>query len=716
MNKIGLLLLTSVFGIANAQPSDTSRDAQLKWFDDARFGMFIHWGVYAVPAGEWQGKTINHIGEWIMLTEQIPVPTYKSYAESFTAAKYDPAAWAKLAKDAGMKYVVITSKHHDGFALYDSAVTDWDVMNSGAKRDLLAPLAEAVRAEGLKFGLYYSQAQDWTHPGGAMHKKQPWDPAQKGDYDDYLKNIALPQVKEIVEKFDPAIIWWDTPEDMTKERVKPFADYITQFPQIINNNRLGAGFAGDTKTPEQNIPPRGYPGERFEVCMTMNNTWGFKIKDNHWKSLRLILQNLSDISSKGGNFLLNVGPTAEGVIPPESIALLEGIGRWMKVNSEAIYGTTSSPFPRRLPWGRVTTKASGNSTTLYVHVWQWPGDGKLLLPSLKETPVKATLLAVGEAIKTQNTSEGLVLQLPPNAPDPDVSVVRLDFADSITITMPPFPSPDENGRVTFGGLDADPHGYLDGNFQLRDSGPNAYLTEWKNPAWTLEYLFKAPQAQKWLVTAEVSATSPVNLTVEVGKVSTPARVPATGPDLTWKTVPLAIVELPAGQAEFKLKGVANGWKPISVRKLLLDPVTSDTPDPSYLNADDQGVLKLNAVDAKLTGKLAMEAAHAGFWTNPQDTVTWRTAVAKAGAYEVSLDFGCHDDAAGSEFEVKIGSKTIPGKVTGTGTWKEFKTEVLGSVDLEKSNEVIITVKATKKPGEAVMNLRSLTLTPKDQKK
>ena len=186
-----LLALGALGASCHAEETSVGR---LQWFKDARFGMFIHWGVYAVPAGEWQGKSVPGIGEWIMLRGKILVADYKAFASDFTAANYDPAAWARLAKTAGMKYVVITSKHHDGFALYDSKVTDWDVMNSGAKRDLLEPLAKAVRDEGLKFGLYYSQSQDWTHPGGAKFDKKDWDPAHAGDYDQYLRSIALPQM------------------------------------------------------------------------------------------------------------------------------------------------------------------------------------------------------------------------------------------------------------------------------------------------------------------------------------------------------------------------------------------------------------------------------------------------------------------------------------------------------------------------------------------
>jgi len=546
---------------------------RMRWFDEGRFGMFIHWGVYAVPAGEWQGKPVVGTGEWIMKKGKIPVADYKGFAKDFTAAKYDPSAWAKLAKEAGMKYVVITAKHHDGFALYDSAVTGWDAADAaGAKRDLLKPLAEAVRAEGLKFGLYYSQAQDWNHPGGAKSGGPGWDPAQDGDYDKYLAGIALPQVKEIVGRYQPSILWWDTPTDMTSERVKPFADFMATHPEIINNNRLGKGFAGDTKTPEQHIPPRGYPGERFEVCMTMNDTWGFSKHDRNWKSVRQLLRNLSDIASKGGNFLLNVGPTAVGEIPPESVERLQAIGHWMDLNGEAIYATQAGPFPRRLPWGRVTQKrgASG-ATTLYLHVWEWPEDGKILLPTVKETPSGGRLLAGGKPVAWKPTDDGLVVELPGAAPDPDVSVVRLDFPGAITVTQEPFIAPDAAGRITFGPLDADAHGHWDGNIQVRGTGKDAYLTDWTNPKWWLEYQIKTPKAQKWKVSAEVAAPEPAKLTLEVKKTSTPAEIAATGPGLTWKKVALGTIELPAGETGFEIKGVNENWKGLSIRDLWIEP-------------------------------------------------------------------------------------------------------------------------------------------------
>jgi alpha-L-fucosidase len=564
---------------ASAAPSAETpeqHEARLKWFKEARFGMFIHWGVYAVPAGVWQGRDIPGIGEWILKSGKIPIATYRDFAKDFTAANYDPQAWADLAKEAGMKYVVITSKHHDGFALYDSAVSDWDAVNaSGAKRDLLEPLAKAVRGNGLKFGLYYSQAQDWIHPGGAImgtKTSQPgWDPAQTGDFATYIQTIAVPQTQEILSRFKPDILWWDTPVNMTPELAKPLNDLLPQVPGIISNNRLGGGYEGDTKTPEQHIPPRGYPGEMFEVCMTMNETWGFKKNDHQWKSVTQILHNLTDIASKGGNFLLNVGPTADGVIPPESVERLKSVGQWMKANGEAIYGTEASPFPRRLPWGRVTRKTAGGKTTLYLHIWDWPADGKLLLPTLKETPVSGRVLTNGLEIQTSVSGDGLVLDLPGKATDPIVSVAVLEFDRPLTITQQPFITAGADGKIHLNALDADLHGGYTGTIKVEGKGDAAYLTHWLDPKWRVEYVVSTPTAGTWQVEAEVIAPAAVGLLVKSGKTETKVEVAATGDDTTYQTVSLGNIALPAGPAAFELKAEPAGWSPIQIRKVTLKP-------------------------------------------------------------------------------------------------------------------------------------------------
>lgn len=267
-NILNLLLILGCSGVGFAAevtfkgPYDDEtvqqRDARMAWWREARFGLFIHWGVYAVPAGTYKGEQIPNIGEWIMHYAQIPVAEYQQYAKQFNPVKYDPEAWVRMAKDAGMKYIVITAKHHDGFALFDTAVSDWDIVEATPYgKDVLKPLAEAAQKHGIKLGFYYSQAQDWHHPGGATWDGN-WDPAQDGSMDDYIRNIAVPQVRELFTNYgEVSILWWDTPIDMTPERAAMFDGLVDLQPGIIVNNRLLDGVDGDLRTPEQHIPATG---------------------------------------------------------------------------------------------------------------------------------------------------------------------------------------------------------------------------------------------------------------------------------------------------------------------------------------------------------------------------------------------------------------------------------------------------------------------------
>ena len=389
-----------------AKETPAQHDARMQWWRDARFGMFIHWGVYSVPAGTYKGEKIWGNGEWIMngVTGKIPVAVYKDFAKQFNPVKYDPDAWVRLAKEAGMKYIVITAKHHDGFALFDSKATNWDVVDATPYgKDLLRPLAEACRKHGMKLGFYYSQAQDWCHPGGDAHYGH-WDPAQQGSFDDYIKNIAVPQVKEILSNYgDVAVLWWDTPtKNMTKKNADLLLPLIALQPGIITNNRLGGNYHGDTETPEQTIPGTDHMNRNWETCMTMNDTWGYKSYDHNWKSTTVLIRNLVDIASKGGNYLLNVGPNSLGEIPQPSVERLQEIGQWMRVNGESIHGTRGSPLRfTTMTWGRCTKKAGANSTRLYVHVFHWPADRQLVLPGLKNEIAKAFILETKKELRAE---------------------------------------------------------------------------------------------------------------------------------------------------------------------------------------------------------------------------------------------------------------------------------------------------------------------------
>ncbi len=420
MKNSFLLMLIFVFAFS---VFGQSKPDKMDWWKEAKFGLFIHWGVYSVPAGVYDGKDIAGIGEWIMNRGKIPTARYQAYAKQFNPVKYDPEAWVKMAKDAGMKYLVITSKHHDGFALFNTKASKWNVVEATPYgKDLLKPLADACHKHGIKLGFYYSQAQDWNNPGGAASGGH-WDKAQDGSMDEYIDKVAVPQVKEILSNYGQVdILWWDTPTDMTKERADKFLPVIAKYPNLITNNRLGGGYSGDTETPEQFVPATGFPGRNWETCMTMNDTWGYKSKDNNWKPTSEIIRTLIDIVSKGGNYLLNVGPTSEGLIPQPSVERLSEVGKWMKTNGEAIYGTTASPFSY-LPWGRCTQK--GNK--LYLHVFDWPKDGKISVP-LQNKITKAYLLsAPKKQLKVEKSTTKNIITLDGKAPDPIASVVVVEL-------------------------------------------------------------------------------------------------------------------------------------------------------------------------------------------------------------------------------------------------------------------------------------------------
>jgi alpha-L-fucosidase len=464
--KIRQSIITTVLGLtilatsAHAQTNRTDkveskaqRDARMSWWRQAKFGMFIHWGVYSVPAGYYHGKPVPGIGEWIMNRGKIPMAEYQQFATQFDPTNFNADAWVRTARDAGMKYIVITSKHHDGFAMFHSQASHWNIFDASPwHHDPLRELAAACRKYGLKLGFYYSQAQDWNNGGAAAGGK--WDPAQQHNMDDYIDHIAVPQVRELLTGYGadtPAVIWWDTPRDMNKERAQKIYDTVESLrPDMIMNNRLGGGYKGDTETPEQKIPAQGFPGRDWETCMTINDTWGFKRDDDHWKSTETIIRNLCDIASKGGNYLLNVGPDSTGLIPQPEVDRLEAVGKWMAVNGEAIYGTKATPFGAELGrpvkgidgYGHANLVSSGNDwrcTTkpwkIYAIIFHWPATGKFELPGLESKVTQAYLLADHLALSFSQTAAGVTLNLPAAAPDPIASVVCVEIADAVPQVM-----------------------------------------------------------------------------------------------------------------------------------------------------------------------------------------------------------------------------------------------------------------------------------------
>ena len=565
-----LVVPQSVLGQEAEQETRDQRDVRMKWWREARFGMFIHWGVYSVPAGTYKGKQIGGIGEWIMHNAKIPVAEYREFARQFNPVKYNPEEWVLTAKEAGMKYMVITSKHHDGFALFDSKASDWNIVKASPYgKDLLKPLAEACQKHGMKLGFYYSQSQDWNNPGGEAFGGH-WDKAQDGSYDDYLKNVAVPQVKEILTNYGPiAVLWYDTPKDMTKERASLFIPLHKLSPGLIWNNRLGGNFKGDSETPEQFIPATGYPGRDWETCMTLNNTWGYKSYDNNWKSTETLIRNLVDIASKGGNYLLNVGPTNEGLIPEPSVQRLKEVGAWMKVNSEGIYASSASPF-KKLPWGRCTKKVDGDVTTLFFHVFDWPADAKLMVPGLKNAAEGAYLLADAgkKSLATQAADEGLTITVPATAPTAISSTVVVKVKGELKIEQMPLMQA-ADGSLKLRAADAITHGD-----EIKSEGGSGQenIGFWMSPADWIDWEFKIAKPGKFKVSAEIASTGTNSFEVVVGDKKLAGKAPKTGDYKKYQTVELGTIEIPtAGKASLAIKAVKEGWQPMNVRWVMLRP-------------------------------------------------------------------------------------------------------------------------------------------------
>jgi len=432
-------------------------DERMAWWRDAKFGMFIHWGVYSVPAGVWKGKEIDGIGEWIMAHADIPVGEYEKIPPLFNPIKFNASEWVRIAKDAGMKYLVITSKHHDGFAMYDSAISDYDIVDSTPYgRDVLAPLSAECKKAGIKFCTYHS-ILDWHHPA-QMPNFPPQDVEPEG-WDKYGMNLMKPgrkdeykrymsaQLREIVTQYDPAVMWFDGgwTDWWTVDDGKEILNLLWSLnPDMVINNRATEDqddtWLGDYGTPEQHIPDGGLDYD-WETCMTMNDSWGYKRSDSNWKPIKVLIFNLIDIASKGGNFLLNVGPTAEGIIPKASVARLREIGAWLKVNGEAIYGT--SPWRKRKEgptdisfinsyegdyadfvepeYTAEDIAFTSKGDTVYAICLRWANE-KVLIRSFNAQTigdirvVSVSMLGIDDDLKWEQRREGLVVSFPGKLP------------------------------------------------------------------------------------------------------------------------------------------------------------------------------------------------------------------------------------------------------------------------------------------------------------
>ena len=437
-----------------------SQANKMDWWHDAHFGMFIHWGVYSVYGNVYDGPDINgelvhydqrctgNPSEWIMSAVKIPRSIYREAAKEFDAKDYDPKKWVELAKNAGMKYIVITAKHHDGFCLFKTKYTDWNAVDaSAAKRDLLKDLVKEAKDAGLKIGFYYSQNLDWMQVGGMGNI-----PELNGEMysieqvKTYVNTIVIPQIKELTSKYDIDVFWFDIPKvtNSNAEISQKILDALLNSPvgnKIIYNDRLFTGFGGDFSTPETaipDIPYNGYPDNRaWEACASLNNSWGFEYEpdretvwnSNRWKTGYYIISRILELVSKGGNFLLNVGPDRHGNIPDPAVNTLQDVGEWMKIYGETVYGTEKNSLIHPFEYGYVTQKTENDgSVHWYLHVSSayW-AEKEITVNGVSGLPESATLFDSKEPVTIQMKNNNLILSLPDQCPNPYYATIDLHF-------------------------------------------------------------------------------------------------------------------------------------------------------------------------------------------------------------------------------------------------------------------------------------------------
>ena len=482
----------------------TEADNRLKWWREARLGMFIHWGLYAIPAGRWKGRPVPGIGEWIMFQRRIPAAIYERLAARFNPTRFDALAWVQLAVEAGMKYLVITAKHHDGFALFASETDAYNIVDATPfGRDPMKELAAECRKAGIRMCFYYSQDQDWHHPGGSGNE---WDfPSRTpADFARYLQEKVKPQLKELLTHYGPiGLIWFDTPWWITKDQSRDLRRFVHRLqPQCLVSGRVGHD-AGDYGSFGDNQIPVGRIEGDWETPATLNDTWGFKTDDHKWKSVDELLYLLIDLAGKGVNYLLNVGPTAEGVIPEPSIQRLKTIGAWMERNGEAIYKTEAGPFPYEIENCRFTRRGR----RLYVMLMKWPRSRRFSLVGLRTGVRRAWLLADPKTLlpveQETNPTLGIHridIRLPARKADPHVSVLVLELRGQPEVDPGIFQQP--SGRI-------DLNAFM-GTLHRSRSGRQIRL----NPIGATENWFTRSNSISWSFTV----TRPGTYRIEVGTI------------------------------------------------------------------------------------------------------------------------------------------------------------------------------------------------------
>jgi alpha-L-fucosidase len=570
-SAIAILVISAVFTAA-APPAAAQAQSpdRLQWFREAKFGLFIHWGVYSMIGRE----------EWARQLLQIPLKDYQYYADNFNPVEFRPDEWAALAKDAGVRYVIITSKHHDGFSIFDSAYTDYDIMKAKYGKDILGPLSISMKKAGIPLGFYYS-IMDWHHPDYLPRRAWEKDRTTRGaDFGRYM-DFATNQIKELVTKYDPAVLWFDGEWEHSNEEQRAFAiekTLLSMKPALLINDRLFKREPGhgDFGTPENYVPatgvrnPDGTP-RLWEACYTMNwNGWGYNRYETEFHSASQLIRQLIEVVSKGGNLLLNVGPQPDGRIQADFAARLRRIGEWLKVNGEAIYGTTAGVFERLPFFGRCTVKG----TTLYIHVMGWPADGKIRLPGLKTEVKRAYLLTgPGRPLAVKRAGKDVLVTLPERERDPDATVVTVELQGP-PVVEPWKLVPEKDGRVELPVYLADIQSEMGQRAYLDHFYMTTMLANWQNvndyPAWVFAtgkpgtYEVRASYASMW------GGKAGYEVEVDGQKITAQTE---TSPSVYFPaTFPVGKVALKAGEHKLRVRitNITNNHA-MNLEKIVLVP-------------------------------------------------------------------------------------------------------------------------------------------------
>ncbi len=423
-----ILLFFAAVGFAFSSPLQAqTNDERAAWFRDAKFGIFMHWGLYSELGNEWKGKTYYGSGEWIMNRAKIPATEYAEVAREFNPTNFDARAWANFVRESGARYLVVTAKHHEGFAMYGSKASPFNIVDATPyHKDPMKDLAAACRTEGIKFGFYYSQFLDWHEPNGGGNK---WDfkEADK-DYAQYYHEKSIPQIRELLSNYGPlGLMWFDMPGGLSHDETLAFMNEVRGLqPRCLISSRVGNGFGDFRDLGDSELSPGAIDGP-WEALFTHNDSWGFIRNDLDFKSPQEIIRLLACTAARGGNLLLNVGPDGTGRIPDTSLLYLREVGKWLAANGDSIYETSRSPFPDQ-PWGTATSKPN----RLYLHLFHAPANRTLIVPGFTASVRHVSLLSEERILHSDNYESDLRITLPAELPDKRDSVVVVDYAGELT--------------------------------------------------------------------------------------------------------------------------------------------------------------------------------------------------------------------------------------------------------------------------------------------